>query len=559
MPAIPQVAEDDFVGTRGLGTSVTIGEVAIPEEVDIFLGDCSVACVEPATRRDLGKRTMRSFLDSMPIEGTEAAAFTVPIHRLPSELLVELFEWLVESQELERRERLFRQQSTGGDWQLSAILSVSGVCRRWREIAYLVKTLWRFIYIGGKAFQPTLDCSQQSHFAKLAGDVPLEILVDEYDTHYWESGDHDYLLYEYAELWAERTWSMTRFISCFIACCQYKHPWASFTLGSATLLDFSLFNSIRTSKLVFRHAEDSLWPSIGAIAAPPMFGTRLFEQLSELELHRLSESHIRIHDELPNLRRLLVDVRGNYRIGTELSLPWVWKVVTHATQLEVLEIVATGRTIGCELDSGFTHPVLHTLVVNVADFAPSLLALRSMIALPALRHLVLRNGPSETEGGFREVLRAFLKFQAYAGAHIEHLEVFAPERSRGGQDFAYIADSLGFIPYLSTPEIHGSEIDEGFGVANATRLILNLSMQCGLTGWLDQSSTSHLCCPSLSSLTLDGVPFHSDALFDLVEARRAAGQHFRDGNINRPLNQIVFKGYSRMWEWEDSLRAQLRG
>ena len=550
MSVISQVPEGPFGTTPGgPGMSITIGEIAIP-------GDYSVACAESAARRDLGKQTMRSFLDAMPI-GMEGAASIVPVHRLPNELLVTLFEWLVESQESERRDRLFKQQSTGGDWQLSAILSVSGVCGRWRDIAHSVKALWRFIYIGEKAFQPTLDCSQQSHFAQLARDVPLEVLVDEYDAHYWEGGNFGYLIYEYGEHWAERTWSMTRFLSCFITGCQYKLPWASFTLGSATLLDFSLFNSIRTSKLVLRHAKESLWPSLGAVAAPPMFSTRLFEQLNELELHQLSESHIHVHNDLPNLRRLVVDVRGNHRICTELSLPWVWKLVTRATRLEVLEIVATGRNIGCELDSGFVHPVLHTLVLNVADFAPSLLALRSMIALPALRHLVLRNGPSETERGFREVLRAFLKFQAYAGAQVEHLEVYAPEWSRAGHDFAYIADNLGFLPYLSTLEVHGSEINEGFGISNATRLILNLSMQCGLTGWLNQSSTSHLCCPSLSSLTLNGVSFHSDALFDLVEARRATGRHFRDGTIFEPLSQIIFKGYSQTWECEASLLAQL--
>ena len=549
MPALSQVPDDPFGTPPRAGMSVTIGEVAIP-------GDYSSACTESATRRDLGKRTMRSFLEAMPIEGTEGAAPMVPVHRFPNELLVTLFEWLVESQEFERRDRLFKQESTGGDWQLSAILSVSGVCRRWRKVAHSVKALWRFIYIGEKAFQPTLDCSQQSHFAQLARDIPLEVLVDEYDAHYWQSGN---LIYEYAERYVERTWSMARFLSSFITSCHYKLPWASFTLGSATLLDFSLFNSIRTSKLVFRRAKELLWPSIGAIAAPQMFSTRLFEQLNELELHHLSESRIHIHNDLPNLRRLLVDVRGNHRICIEISLPWVWTLVTRATRLETLEIVATGRTIGCELDSGFVHPVLRTLVLNVADFAPSLLALRSVIALPALRHLVLRNGPSETERGFREVLRAFLKFQAYAGAQIEHLDVYAPEWSRAGHDFAYIADNLGFLPYLSTLGIHGSEIDKGFGISNATRLILNLSMQRGLTGWLDQSSTSHLCCPSLSSLTLNGVLFHPDALFDLVEARRATGRHFREGTIFEPLNQIEFKGYSQTLECEASLQALLRG
>lgn len=561
MPAISEAAQNDFWTTHGVvvGMPVTIGEIAIPEDAEVFLDEYSTASVEPVARRDLGKRTMRSFLDSISIEGLQQAASIAPIHRLPSELLVALFEWLVESQEFERRERLFKQQATGGNWQLSAILSVSGVCRRWREIAHSVRALWRFIYVGEKAFRPTLDCSQQSHFAELAKDIPLEILVDEYDAHYWGSGDNDRLVHDYAEQWAERTWLMTRFLSCFIASCQYKLPWASFTLGSATLLDFSLFTSIRTSRFVFRHAKDSLWPSISAIAAPPMFNTRLFGQLNELELHQLSESQIHVHDELPNLRRLLVDVRGNHRIFIRLSLPWVWKLVTRATRLEVLEIVATGRTIGCELDSGFVHPVLHTLVVNMADFTPSLLALRSMIALPALRHLVLRDGPSETERGFRETLRAFLKFQAYAGAQIEHLEVYAPEWSREEQDFAYIADNLGFLPYLSTLEINGSELDEGFGVANATRLIINLSTQCGLTGWMDQSSTSHLCCPSLSTLTLNGVPFHPDALFDLVEARCATGRQFRDGTIYKPLNEIIFKGYSRTWEWEAGLRVQLHG
>jgi hypothetical protein len=561
MPGISLIANpnDDFGSTRGLGMSVAIGEIAIPEEAKVSLGGYSIACVEPAAPRNLGKRPVRVLLDSMSIRGVEGAASIIPIHHLPSELLVTLFEWLVESQEFERRDRLFKQQSTGGDWQLSAILSVSGVCRRWREIAHSVRTLWRFIYIGEKAFQPTLDCSQQTHFAKLAKDIPLHVLVDEYDAHYWEGREYDFLIYEYAEQWIERTWSMTRFLSCFIASCHYKHPWDSFTLGSATLLDFSLFNSIRTSSFVFRHAEDSLWPSIGAGAAPPMFSTRLFEQLNELELHRLSESHIHIHGELPNLRRLLIDVRGNSHTSIELPLPWVWKLVTCATQLEVLEIIATERAIGCELDSGFAHPTLHTLVVDIVDFVPSLLALRSMIALPALRHLILRNGSSETERGFREVFRAFLKFQAYAGAQIKHLEVYAPERSRAGQDFAYLADNLGFLPYLSTFEIHGSELDAGFGVANATRLILNLSTQCGLTGWLDQSSTPNLCCPSLSSLILDGVPFHQDALFDLVEARSATGRHFGDGIIYKPLNQIVFKGYSRIREWEAGLTAQLRG
>ena len=554
--ATPDVVEDRFPTTRGVGSSFTIGEVAISEDAGAFSDQVLIACVGPAARRDAGKQTMRSFLDSRSDGG---AASIVPIHRLPRELLITLFEWLVESQEFERRERLFRQQSTGGDWQLSAILSTSGVCRRWRDVAHSMKALWRFVYIGDKAFQPTLDCSQQSHFAQLAKDVPLEVLADEYDARYWESGNYDFLVYKYAEQWAERTRSMTRFLSGFIAGCQYKLPWASFTLGSATLLDFSQFSPIRTSRLVFRHAEDSLWPALGATEAPPMFSTRLFEQLNELELHHISESQIRIHDELPNLRRLLVDVRGNYRVFSRLSLLWVWKLVTHATRLEVLEIVATGRTIGCGLGSGFIHPMLHTLTVNVADFAPSLLALRSVIALPALRHLILRNGPSETERDFRDALRAFLKFQTYAGAQIKHLEVHAPTRSRAGQDFAYIADNLGFLPYLSTLEIHGSEVDEGFGVANATRLILNLSTQCGLTGWLNQSSTSHLCCPSLSSLTLDGVPFHPDALLDLVEARRAVGRHLRDGTIYKPLTQIVFKGYSRTWEWEDSLLAELRG
>ena len=554
-----QVPEDPFGTTHGAGMSVAIGEIAIPEEAQLVLGDYSIACAESAATRDVGKRTLRSFLDAMSIEATEGAGSMAPIHLLPNELLVTLFEWLVESQEFERRDRLFKQQSTGGDWQLSAILSVSGVCGRWRGIAHSVKALWRFIYIGEKAFQPTINCSQQSHFAQLARDVPLEVLVDEYDTQYWEGGNFDYLTHKYAGQWAERAWSMTRFLWCFIKSCPYKHPWASFTLASATLVDFSFFNSLRTSKLVFRHAKESFWPSINAVAAPAMFGTRLFEQLNDLELHQISETHIHIHDDLPNLRRLLINVRGNHRIRTELSLPWVWKLVTHATRLEVFEIVATGRTIGCKLDSGFAHPILHTIILNVADLAPSLLALRSMIALPALRHLVLRNGPSETERGFREVLRGFLKFQAYAGAKIEHLEVYAPEWSRAGHDFAYIADNLGFLPYLSTLEIHGSEIEEGFGISNATRLILNLSVQCGLTGWLDQSSTSHLCCPSLSSLTLNGVSFHSDALFDLVEARRATGRNFRDGAIFEPLNQIVFKGYSQIWECEASLRAQLRG
>ena len=567
--AIPGLVEDRFATTRAAGSSFTVGEIAISEEIAFSeeAGDFSdrylIACAGPVARRDLGKlgkRTMRSLLDSIPnLESKGGDASIVPIHRLPRELLITLFEWLVESQECERRERLFKQQPTGGDWQLSAILSTSGVCRRWREIAHAMKALWRFIYIGEKAFLPTLDCSQQSHFAQLAKDVPLEVLVDEYDAHYWKGGNYDYLVYEYAEHWAERTRSMTRFLSRFIEGCQYKLPWASFTLGSATLLDFSLFTSIRTPRLVFRHAEDSLWPSIGAEAAPPMFSTRLFGQLNELELHQLSEPRIHIHGDFPNLRRLLVDVRGNFRVFTELSLPWVWKLVTCAMRLEVLEIVATGRTIGCVLGSGFVHPALHTLIVNVADFAPSLLALRSVIALPALRHLVLRNGPSETERGFKDVLRSFFKFQAYAGAQIKHLELHAPERSRAGHDFAYIADNLGFLPYLSTIEIHGSEIDEGFGVANATRLIINLSTQWGLTGWLNQSSTSYLCCPSLSSLTLNGVPFHPDALLDLVEARRAIGQHFRDGTIYEPLNKITFKGYNRTWEWEASLLAELRG
>ena len=137
MPALSQVPDDPLGTPPRAGMSVTIGEIAIP-------GDYSSACTESATRRDLGKRTMRSFLEAMPIERTEGAA-PVPVHRFPNELLVTLFEWLVESQEFERRDRLFKQESTGGDWQLSAILSVSGVCRRWREVAHSVKALWRFI------------------------------------------------------------------------------------------------------------------------------------------------------------------------------------------------------------------------------------------------------------------------------------------------------------------------------------------------------------------------------------------------------------------------------
>src|SRR5258706_12124282 len=134
--AIPDVVEDRFATTHAVGSSFTgVGEVTTSEEIAISeeAGDFSdrylVARVGPVARRDLGKRTMRSLLDSIPnLEGKGGAVSIVPIHRLPRELLITLFEWLVESQEFERRERLFKQQSTGGDLQLSAILSTSRVC-----------------------------------------------------------------------------------------------------------------------------------------------------------------------------------------------------------------------------------------------------------------------------------------------------------------------------------------------------------------------------------------------------------------------------------------------
>jgi hypothetical protein len=442
-----------------------------------------------------------------------------PIRLLPNEMLACIFEFCVRSQERERRERLCGQgdAATGGDWQRLCILSIAGVCKRWREIVVSMKHLWKFIHIGAQLLDDE-DGNWEAvrYFAANASGTPLDVFINDFP--------------------AQTDVDIDRFRACISKITtspsfwyQSRSPLNSLAVGTENVFDFiEPFSGIRTNKFVLRvynpEKEDDLDQQ-----GPNIFSTDFFYSVQDARLFFIPSLLYPIPMRLPNLRHLEILVSDSLREGqTSTAHNWIWPLLESAA-LESFILRVSHSNVGFDIEP-FSHSTLRSLDLQVEDLEGLELPFQ-WISLPSLRHLAICTH-NAGEFGLRSPFNVFLRRLLEAGAQVQHLQVRGSPTYRKDQKFGWVIDNLPCLPHLRRLEMHEP--------GDVTLILEALSGPIPHASFGSPLLSSYLI-PALESVVLDGVTFEDAALREFTDCRRREGKASGAGFV-QSLEAVTVNG-----------------
>lgn len=161
---------DEIVALRSLVQS----EANVLQTLDESIKRAKATQAEAEIRLEVAKRELEAAMSALAAAHESVATLETlreplqrsmntklgilhPIRRMPTELLVEIFQYRVEEDETGRR----LDADLDGNWGLcDAPLTLSAVCSRWREIVLSQPSLWRFFNVTASHFAPQYQLNQ---------------------------------------------------------------------------------------------------------------------------------------------------------------------------------------------------------------------------------------------------------------------------------------------------------------------------------------------------------------------------------------------------------------
>ena len=441
-----------------------------------------------------------------------------PIRLLPNEVLACIFEFCVQSQEHERREKLcsLSDEATGGDWQRLSVLSIAGVCKRWREIVVSLKQLWRFVHIGAHLLDDEEgNWEAARYFVANAKGTPLDVFINDFPT---QEEDISSFRTCISKLTTTRTlWKESR------------RPLNSLAVGAENVFDFNKpFSNIQTNKFVFRvyNGEKEEDPDQG----PNIFCSDFFYWVQDARLFYLPSLLYPIPMHIPNLKRLEILVGKYIRRGEPTTAHyWIWPLLESARCLESLLLRVHSSIVGFGIEP-FRHSALRSLDLQVEDLE-GLEPLLDWVSLPSLRDLTIRTH-NIGEVGLRGPFNSFLRHLLGAGAQVQHLHVEGSLIYRRAQKFAWVIDNLPFLPHLRRLEMHEP--------GDVTLMLEALSEPIPHASFGSPLPSSYLI-PALEWVALDGVTFEEGVLRKFINCRRPEGKATDAGAV-QGLKAVIVNG-----------------
>ena len=442
-----------------------------------------------------------------------------PIRLLPNEVLACIFEFCVQSQEHERREKLcsLTDEATGGDWQRLSVLSIAGVCKRWRDIVVSLKQLWRFVHIGAHLLDDEEgNWEAARYFAANAKGTPLDVFINDFPTQ-----EEDISMFRtcISKLTMTRTlWKESR------------RPLNSLAVGAENVFDLTEpFSNVRTNKFVFRvySGEKGEDPDQ---QGPNIFCTDFFYSVQDARLFYIPSLLYPIPMHIPNLKHLEILV-GNctQRGGSTAAHYWIWPLLESSKCLESLILRVHSSIVGIDIEP-FSHSTLQSLNIQVEDLE-GLEPLLDWVSLPSLRHLTICTH-NIGEAGLRGPFNSFLRHLLGAGAQVQHLQVEGSPIYRRAQKFGWVIDNLPFLPHLRRLEIHEP--------GDVTLMLEALSEPIPHASFGSPLPSSYLI-PALESVVLDGVTFEEGVLRKFINCRRPEGKATDAGSV-QSLKAMTING-----------------
>ena len=440
-----------------------------------------------------------------------------PIRLLPNEVLACIFEFCVWSQEHERRERLcsLGDEATGSDWQRWCILSIAGVCKRWREIVLSLKHLWRFVHIGATVLDKDEDIRETArYFVANARETPLDVFINDFPT-------------RVVDITRFRTY-ISKLTTTRAFWTESRRPLNSLAVGTENIFDFvEPFSNIRTNKFVFRvyntEKDEDLDEENFNI-----FCTDFFYSVQDARLFYIPSLLYPIPPHVPNLRHLEIhvsDIRGEPTVAHD----WIWPLLGAAECLESFTLRVHSSMIGFGIEP-FSHSTLQSLDLQVEDLE-GLEPLLDWVSLPSLRHLAICT-LNTGEAGLRGPLHSFLRHLLEAGAQVQHLQVKGSPIYRKAQKFGWVIDNLPFLPHLTRLEMHEP--------GDVTLMLEVLSEPIPHTSIGSPLPSSYLIS-ALRSVVLNGVTFEDGVLRKFIDCRRSR-QATSDAGSVQNLEAVTVNG-----------------
>ena len=432
-----------------------------------------------------------------------------PIRLLPNEVLACIFEFCVQSQEHERREKLcsLTDEATGGDRQRLSVLSIAGVCKRWKDIIVSLKQLWRFVHIGAHLLDDEEgNWEAARYFAANAKGTPLDVFINDFPT---QEEDISRFRTCISKLTTTRTlWKESR------------RPLNSLAVGAENVFDFTEpFSNVRTNKFVFRiySGEKGEDPDQ---QGPNIFCTDFFYSVQDARLFYIPSLLYPIPMHIPNLKHLEILI-GNYtrRGGSTAAHYWIWPLLESAKCLESLILRVHSSIVGIGIEP-FSHSTLQSLNIQVEDLE-GLEPLLDWVSLPSLRHLTICTH-NIGEAGLRGPFNSFLRHLLGAGAQVQHLQVEGSPIYRRAQKFGWVIDNLPFLPHIRRLEMHEP--------GDVTLMLEALSEPIPHASFGSPLPSSYLI-PALESVVLDGVTFEEGVLRKFINCRRPEGKATDAGSV----------------------------
>jgi hypothetical protein len=423
------------------------------------------------------------------------------------------------SQEHERRVKLcsLADEATGGDWQRLSVLSIAGVCKRWREIVISLKQLWRFVHIGAHLLDDEEgDWEAARYFVANAKDTPLDVFINDFPT---QEEDISRFRACISRLTTTRTlWKESR------------RPLNSLAVGAENVFDFTEpFSNVRANKFFLRvytggqeEAPDQQGPNI--------FCTDFFYSVQDLRLFYIPSLLYPIPVHIPNLKRLEILVGNCTRRGEPIAAHyWIWPLLDSAKCLESLILRVHSSIVGFGIEP-FSHSTLQSLDLQAEDLE-GLEPLMDCVSLPSLRHLALRTH-NIGEAGLRGPFNSFLRHLLEAGAQVQYLQVEGSYIYRKTQKFGWVIDNLPFLPHLRRLEMHEP--------GDVTVMLEALSEPIPYASFGSPLPSSYLI-PALELVVLRGVTFEEGVLRKFVDCRKPEGKATEAGSV-QSLKAVTVNG-----------------
>lgn len=442
-----------------------------------------------------------------------------PIRLLPNEVLACIFEFCVYSQEHERRVKLcsLADEATGGDWQRLNVLSIAGVCKRWREIVVSLKQLWRFVHIGAHLLDDDEgNWEAARYFVANAKGNPLDVFINDFPT-----------LEE----------DISRFRNCISRLTTTRTLWKesrkplnSLAVGAENVFDFTEpFSNVRTDKFVFRvytGGQDEGSDQQG----PNIFCTDFFYSVQDSRLFYIPSLLYPVPMHIPNLKHLEILVGNCKRRGEPIAAHyWIWPLLDAAKCLESLILRVNSSIVGFGVEP-FSHSTLQSLDLQAEDLE-GLEPLMDWVSLPSLRHLAICTH-NIGEAGLRGPFNSFLRHLLGAGAQVQHLRVEGSHIYRRTQKFGWVIDNLPFLPHLRRLEMREP--------GDVTLMLEALSEPIPHASFGSPLPSSYLI-PALESAALDGVTFEEGVLRNFIDCRKPEGKATDAGSV-QSLKAVTVNG-----------------